>query len=89
MIDFRDRAGEQRFYDIAHRAITSDPIAEIRKLYRWLGWELNAETAAAIGAWQEENLRATRRLQPADFGLEESSMREQFRFYTERFSALV
>jgi hypothetical protein len=89
MIDFRDRAGEQRFYDIAHRAVTSDPIAEMRKLYRLLGWGLSAETAAAMGAWQEENLRATRRLHPQDFGLEESSMREQFRFYTERFSALL
>ncbi len=89
MIEFRDRAGEQRFYDIAHRAITSNPIAEIRKLYRWLGWELSAETTARIGAWQEENLRGTRRLLPQDFGLEESLMREQFRFYSERFSALL
>jgi Sulfotransferase family len=36
-IELRDRIGGQRFHDISHRAIMSDPIAEIRKLYRWLG----------------------------------------------------
>ncbi|HXR34999.1 MAG TPA: sulfotransferase [Candidatus Binataceae bacterium] len=89
MIELRDRVGEGRFYDISHRAITSDALAEIRKLYRWLGWDMTAEAAARMGAWQEQNLRATRKLRPEDFGLDEASMREQYRFYTDRFSALL
>jgi Sulfotransferase family len=89
MIELRDRIGEQRFFDLAHRAITSDPMAEIRRLYGWLGWEFGAETSARMGAWQAKNIRGTRRLRPEDFGLEESSMRQQFRFYTDRFSNLL
>jgi hypothetical protein len=89
MIDLRGRVGEQRFYDISHRAITSDPISEIRKFYAWLGWEISDDIVRRMGAWQEKNLRATRQLRAGDFGLDEASMREQYRFYTDRFSALL
>jgi hypothetical protein len=89
MINLRDRVGERRFYDISHRAITSDPIAEIRKFYAWLGWEIGDDIVKRMGAWQQENLRATRQLRAEDFGLDEASMREHYRFYTDRFSALL
>jgi len=89
VLELRDRIGEQRFHDIPHRAITSDPIAEIRKLYRWLGWELTDDIAAQMSLWQKKNIRGTRKLRPEDFGLDEASIRDRYRFYTDRFSALL
>ena len=67
----------------------SDAIAETRKLYRWLGWEMTGDIAARMSRWQEENLRGTHKLRPEDFGLDQASVRDQYRFYTDGFGAFI
>jgi hypothetical protein len=45
--------------------------------------------AVQMSRWQEEHLRGTRNLRPEDFSLDEASVRDQYRFYTDRFSAFM
>ena len=89
MLEFRDRIGEDRCYDISHRALMSDPIGEIRKFYHWLGWEMNDDIRGRMHGWQESNLRSAQQIRPEDFGLDFASLRDQYRFYTDRFNALL
>ena len=89
LIAFRDRIGEGRFFDISFRAFMSDPIAEITKLYRWLGWEITPDISRRMLAWQENNPKGTHRVRAEDFNLNEAAVREQYRFYIDRFGALL
>ena len=59
-IAFRDRVGEERFYDIAFEDIQSEPIAAIRGLYDWLGEELTPDHRGRDGGMVEDQRRGTR-----------------------------
>lgn len=89
-IAFRDRVGEDRFYDIAFDDLQADPIGSVRGLYDWLGEELTPETTAAMQAWWDESQsdRETgggHRYTPEEFGLDADRLRERFAYYPERF----
>jgi hypothetical protein len=89
-IAFRDRVGEDRFYDIAFDDLQTDPIGSVRGLYRWLGEDLPPSTAAAMQAWWDTSQgdRGTgggHRYTPEEFGLDAAELQERFAYYAERF----
>ena len=89
-IAFRDRVGDDRFYDIAFDDMQSDPMAAMEGLYHWLGEELTTETRAAMHGWlranEEERQQAGQhRYQAAEFGLDLGELEERFRYYESRF----
>ena len=89
-IAFRDRVGEERFYDIAFEDIQSEPIAAIRGLYDWLGEDLTPATVDAMEAWLKSNDEAREqagehRYRAEDFGLDTDELAERFAYYAERF----
>ena len=89
-IAFRDRVGEERFYDIAFDDLQSDPIGSVRGLYEWLDEELTPATVAAMEAWwagneEERAQSAPHRYDPADFGLDADELADRFAYYGERF----
>jgi hypothetical protein len=89
-IAFRDRVGEDRFYDIGFDDLQADPIGTVRGLYGWLGEDLTPSTAAAMQAWWDESQgdRETgggHRYAPEDFGLDADELAERFAYYAERF----
>jgi Sulfotransferase family len=89
-IAFRDRVGEDRFYDIAFDDLQADPVGSVRGLYEWLGEELTAETAAAMQLWWGESQSdresgGGHRYTPEEFGLDADELQERFAYYGERF----
>jgi Sulfotransferase family len=89
-IAFRDRVGDDRFYDIAFDDIQSQPIAVMAGLYEWLGEDLTEETVAAMEAWlkandEEREQAGQHQYRAEDFGLDPEVLRERFAYYGERF----
>lgn len=85
---FRDRGNEQRFFDIHFAPFQRDPYPALGDLYRFLGEELTAETRTRMQAWRDNTPRdkhGAHRYDPADFGMAPDTLRERFRFYSERF----
>jgi Sulfotransferase family len=93
VLAFRDDpVRDARFFDMGFTPFQADPIAEIRKLYGWLGDELTDDTIDRMLAWRADN--------PADkygkheydadqFGITDESLAERFRAYRERFGELL
>jgi hypothetical protein len=89
-IAFRDRVGDDRFYDIAFDDIQSRPITAMEGLYDWLGEDLTPETVAAMEAWlksndEEREQAGQHQYRAEDFGLDPAALRERFAYYGERF----
>jgi hypothetical protein len=89
LMNLRDRVGPGRFYDIAFRNFMADPIREIRGLYQWLGWELDDNTARLMLDWQARNPKGSHKVSMEKYGLDEKTIGANYRFYTERFAALL
>ncbi len=87
---FRDRVGEDRFYDIAFTDMQSDPVGSVRGLYDWLGEELTPETAAAMQDWwdgsqEDRSSGGGHHYTAEEFGLNDDELHERFAYYTDRF----
>jgi hypothetical protein len=87
---FRDRVGEERFYDIAFADLQADPVGSVRGLYGWLGEELTPDTAAAMQVWwdgsqEDRSLGGGHRYTAEEFGLDDDELHERFAYYTERY----
>jgi Sulfotransferase family len=85
---FRDADGnDSRFYDIDFRAMHTDPVREVRGLYRWLGQQISDEFEAGMAAWWQQNSASresgTRR-DAAAFGVDLERVRTLFAQYTKR-----
>jgi hypothetical protein len=94
LIAFRDRVGDDRFYDVTFEAMESEPLSAVEGLYDWLGEELTAETRAAMEAWLRRNAEeraqvGAHRYDAAEFGLDREELRERFAYYEERFPTIV
>lgn len=76
----RARLGEERFHDIEYESLVSDPMAEVGRLYDWLGWPLAAEADRAMGEYLAANPKGRHgrheyRLE--QFGLTEAEVRRR------------
>ena len=88
MIAFRDAGNEHRFFDIHFAPFQKDPFPTVQKLYDFLGEEFTSEARARMQAWRDATPRGQHgkhEYDPADFGLDPAKLREEFRYYTDRF----
>ena len=84
----RDAMDSSRFLDLWFRDTVSQPLAEIQKVYDFLGMELTTEARDEMAQWQAFNrreLRPPHEYTLDQFGFTESGLREQFAEYRERF----
>jgi Sulfotransferase family len=84
---FRDAGADHRFYDIDFRAMQSDPIGEVRRLYAWLGEPVSEEFESGMKRWwahNAENREPSTQRDPATFGLDLDQVRPLFAKYVER-----
>ena len=84
----REAMGEGRFLDLWFEDTVSQPLAEIQKVYDFLGMELTPEARTEMARWQEFNrreLRPTHDYSLAQYGFTEAGLEQQFRAYRERF----
>ncbi|MBX6387765.1 MAG: sulfotransferase [Frankia sp.] len=88
----RDRLGEDRFLDIHHRELVSDPMGTIRRVYEFLGLELTEAVEKSLADWQQANrsgAHGQHRYTAEQFGLNADQIREEYAFYIERFGVEV
>ena len=93
MIAFReDPARDARFFDIGFTTFQSDPIAEIRRLYDWLGDDLSDDVVARMLAWREDNPKdkhGKHEYDGAQFGITDARLADRFGAYRDRFGAFL
>ena len=91
-IEERGRIGEERFLDIHHGELVTDPKGTIRRVYDWLGLELTPAVAKTIFDWQEANAmgaKGTHRYTAEQFGLSIEQIRSDYDFYIRHFDVAV
>ena len=84
----RERAGEGQFLDLWFEDTVSQPLAEIQKIYDFMGMELTPEARAEMACWQEFNrreLRPTHDYTLAQYGFTEAGLKQQFHAYRQQF----
>ena len=89
LMDLRARIGPDRFYDISFRDFMADPIREIRGLYKWIGWELNARTEQMMLAWQETNPKGAHKVAMEKYGLDGGLIAQTYEFYTRSYAEFL
>jgi hypothetical protein len=93
MLAFRkDPARDTRFFDLGFTQFQADPIAEIRKLYEWLGDELTGETVKRMLTWRTDNPAdkyGKHQYDAAQFGITDEALSIRFGAYRERFGPLL
>lgn len=83
-----DPVRDAMFFDVAFSTFQSDHLAEIRRLYTWLGDDLSDQTIARMLAWDRDNEAASRAkpsYEPAKFGLSDATVERAFAAYHQRF----
>lgn len=86
---FRDRIGEDRFFDISHRRQNINPVEQIIPLYAKLGWPFDDDLKTRISQWQDTNPKGDHKFSPSDFGLDVDEIAARYKFYSDRFPALL
>ncbi len=84
----RDAGNKDRFLDVAYQDTATDPLAVMKKIYDFIGWEYTSEARGAQERWLEGNRRDNR--PPHDYTLEmfgytEDGLKEDYREYRQRF----
>ncbi|HXQ60050.1 MAG TPA: sulfotransferase [Acidimicrobiales bacterium] len=86
---FRQAAGEHRFADVSFSALNADPLSTIGAAYEQLGLDLSDDAARRMRAWSTKNRQGAHGVHEytlEDFGIATDAVREEFRFYTDRFA---
>ena len=89
LMAFRDAGNDHRFFDIYFAPFQKDPFPVMQQLYDFLGEAFTPEAHAAMAKWRSDTPRdkhGRHEYNPGAFGLEVPKLREQFRFYTDRFN---
>ena len=93
LIAFRDGDGksggnDHRFFDIYFAPFQKDPFPVMQQLYDFLGEPFTSEAHAAMAKWRNDTPRdkhGVHEYDPGAFGVDTGALREQFRFYSDRF----
>ena len=83
-IKARRRIGEDRFLDVHHVDLIRDPRGTIRRVYEFLGLNLDHTTEFMMKEWQARNrsgAHGAHKYAPADFGLSAGQIRSDYDFY--------
>ncbi len=90
-IAFRDAGtvDASRFFDLHYQDLVRDPIAAVRRIYDHFGLPFDAEAEQRMRVFLAANPQGKHgghRYEVEQFGLDAGRLREQFRFYEERFA---
>jgi hypothetical protein len=91
-VEARARIGEERFLDVHHRDLVTDPMGTVTRVYGFLGLTLEPAVERAIAGWQEANrsgAHGAHRYTAQQFGLRAEQVRAEYDFYIRRFDVEV
>ena len=86
LMAFRERIGDDRFFDNSHSRQIRDAEGQIADLYAWLGWDFDDAMRQRIRNWSTENPKGKHRPKAEFFGMNEDQIRQKFAGYIERFN---
>ena len=92
VMDVRRRMGPDSFLDVLYQDVVADPLKEARRVYDFIGLELQPETEAAMQQWRSDNRQTkhgTHHYRLEDFGLSRSSLDPEFEAYRGRFGVPI
>ncbi len=84
----RDKMPVDRFIDVWFNDTLTDPIAQVKRIYEFVGMQLTAEASTYMADWKEENRRDKRAAHDytlEQFGLSAAAIERDFANYRERF----
>ena len=64
LVEFRDRIGDERFFDLGFGELMGDPLDSMQRLYTWLGEDLTPAARSAMSAWVDAERAGARRDRP-------------------------
>ncbi len=85
----RSGAGPDRFMDVSYHDLMQDPIAQLRRIYRWVGINFDDTTAQRAENYIEANPQdrfGRHSYGLSDFGLSEEMIEEYFSGYREKYA---
>jgi hypothetical protein len=86
-LEWRDAGNDHRFFDLDFHSVQRDPIAEVRRLYEWLGEPVTSDFEAGMRRWWTDNAESREQNvhpEPAEFGLDLDAVRPLFADYVTR-----
>jgi len=89
-MDFRNRAGNDRFADVSFAALQTDPVHTLRTSYESLGLNFTDATLNSVKQWAEGHKPGSRGAHDydlADYGLTPEGVRERFADYLAAYDA--
>ena len=84
----REKLGPDRFLDVHHAAFIANPMAELERIYDWLGMPITAEVRAKFESWLAANFsgaHGTHRYTAEEYGLSADAIRADYDFYIRAF----
>ncbi|MBW2232162.1 MAG: sulfotransferase [Deltaproteobacteria bacterium] len=78
----------ERFLDLHYEDLVADPMAQVRRIYDFIGMPLTAEAETCMREWAVENTRDRRPVHSytlEQFGFTEEGLRSDFARYRKRF----
>ena len=89
MLEFRqDPDRDAKFLDVGFTEFQANPLAEIRRLYDWLGDDLEDAAVHRMLDWREDNPKdkhGRHAYDAAEFGLSDDALAHRFATYRQRF----
>ena len=85
----RSGADPDRFMDVSYYDLMKDPIAQLRRIYRWVGVDFDDRTAQRAKNYIEANPQSRFGRHSyclSDFGLSEETIEENFSCYREKYA---
>lgn len=79
---------DDRFIDVHFDDVVRDPVGTVGAVYQRLGWEYTAEARERVGSYAEAKPKGSRgvhRYSLSEVGLDATTERERFAFYTRHF----
>jgi hypothetical protein len=87
-VEARERLGHDRFLDVHHTSFIKQPMAELERIYAWLGLEISETVRARFESWLEKNhngAHGTHRYTAEEYGLAADAIRADYDFYIRAF----
>ena len=88
----RAKLGPDRVLDVHHRAFVTNPMAELERIYAWLGMDLPDALRARFERWRAENssgAHGAHHYTAAEYGLSAESIREEYADYIRAYQVEV
>lgn len=87
-ISVREEVGQEYFMDVQYTELMADPMAQMRRIYEFVGLELDAEKKCRMEEWLRVNRQhkhGRHRYVLTDFGLDPVQVDSAFARYRDRF----